>query len=532
MMRDALRREGWSTERVGPPTCRRILYADVVCTVYFDDGTNPTLEMCRDFIDLSERVIRNGGVVAVHCKAGLGRTGTLIGAYLIYKYGFSATEVIGFMRLMRPGTCVGPQQHFMYENQMTWVKWGAIDRYKAENAHLFNAAGGGLGTAVERPITPPTDDEHVPHSTISTPRQVTPLPPTTVQVPGQPRKTPGAKLHHAYAAPETVDPVNDDVFLDQMQTQAAQKRVARARSKSAATATGSVREASATPSAAASSTLDKPDEEMLSVDDVLIIPLTQRKQQSAVEDSKPTKAELSEQENAAPHTAYLATSEGIREITPPTVVDGNGNILAGPAGSPGKSAAASASSARSASRIGKLRPTRPLTSITDNRQVDKIASLAFVDTTNASSRVPRSKGVNTGLGNNNTFESNANNSSERYNLRAGRSQNPLSSKPNTASPPPSSNTTPSLTTRPSPHHSSTSPSRLPVTTKGKRAGSKLGLGNASTAISAPVTRSASGGGRKASATNNSVAVANAAPVSTSTRLARNARRRRSSTGEV
>jgi cell division cycle 14 len=76
-------------------------------SVYFDDGTNPTLEMCREFIDLSERVISAGGVVAVHCKAGLGRTGTLIGAYLIYKYGFSATEVIGFMRLMRPGTCVG-----------------------------------------------------------------------------------------------------------------------------------------------------------------------------------------------------------------------------------------------------------------------------------------------------------------------------------------------------------------------------------------------------------------------------------------
>ncbi|KPV72295.1 uncharacterized protein RHOBADRAFT_18487, partial [Rhodotorula graminis WP1] len=91
--------------------------------MYFDDGTNPTLDMCRRFIDLSDRVISNGGAVAVHCKAGLGRTGTLIGAYLIYKHGFTADEAIGFMRLMRPGSCVGPQQHFLYENQLEWVRW-------------------------------------------------------------------------------------------------------------------------------------------------------------------------------------------------------------------------------------------------------------------------------------------------------------------------------------------------------------------------------------------------------------------------
>jgi cell division cycle 14 len=48
--------------------------------MYFDDGSNPTDEIVRDFIHLAEEVIeRRGQKVAVHCKAGLGRTGVLVG---------------------------------------------------------------------------------------------------------------------------------------------------------------------------------------------------------------------------------------------------------------------------------------------------------------------------------------------------------------------------------------------------------------------------------------------------------------------
>ena len=119
-------------------------------TVYFDDGTNPSLEMTREFIQIADRVISAGGTIAVHCKAGLGRTGTLIGAYLIYKHGFTACEAIGFMRLMRPGTCVGPQQHFMYENQHEWVRWAAVDE-----ARKLGAINNSVHAPVAAGLAPP-----------------------------------------------------------------------------------------------------------------------------------------------------------------------------------------------------------------------------------------------------------------------------------------------------------------------------------------------------------------------------------------
>lgn len=46
-------------------------------------------------------------------QAGLGRTGTCIGCYLMKHYGFTAPEVIGWMRICRPGSVIGPQQHYL-----------------------------------------------------------------------------------------------------------------------------------------------------------------------------------------------------------------------------------------------------------------------------------------------------------------------------------------------------------------------------------------------------------------------------------
>ncbi|KAG4302067.1 hypothetical protein PCK1_001626 [Pneumocystis canis] len=93
--------------------------------MFFEDGTCPDLEVVRKFCGLAEEMFEKDLVVAVHCKAGLGRTGCLIGAYLIYKYSFTANEVIAYMRVMRPGMVVGPQQHWLHINQHHFKKWSS-----------------------------------------------------------------------------------------------------------------------------------------------------------------------------------------------------------------------------------------------------------------------------------------------------------------------------------------------------------------------------------------------------------------------
>lgn len=47
--------------------------------------------------------------------AGLGRTGSLIGAYIMKHHRFTALETIAWLRLCRPGSVIGHQQQWLEE---------------------------------------------------------------------------------------------------------------------------------------------------------------------------------------------------------------------------------------------------------------------------------------------------------------------------------------------------------------------------------------------------------------------------------
>ncbi|XP_039623231.1 dual specificity protein phosphatase CDC14AB isoform X2 [Polypterus senegalus] len=103
------------------------------CDLFFVDGSTPSDTIMRRFLHICENT---DGAVAVHCKAGLGRTGTLIGCYLMKHYRFTAAESIAWIRICRPGSIIGPQQHFLEDKQSSlWIQ-GDIYRSKLKQRPL------------------------------------------------------------------------------------------------------------------------------------------------------------------------------------------------------------------------------------------------------------------------------------------------------------------------------------------------------------------------------------------------------------
>lgn len=62
-----------------------------------------------------ETVEETQGPIAIHCKTGLSKTGTLIGLYAMKNFDITAQEYIAWSRICRPGSVIGSQQEFLLE---------------------------------------------------------------------------------------------------------------------------------------------------------------------------------------------------------------------------------------------------------------------------------------------------------------------------------------------------------------------------------------------------------------------------------
>lgn len=87
----------------------------------FIDGTPPPDDIAEKWMQEAEK---ERGAIAIHCKAGLGRTGSLIGLYCMKHFGFPAAAFIGWIRIARPGSILGPQQNYLNQIESRYMAMG------------------------------------------------------------------------------------------------------------------------------------------------------------------------------------------------------------------------------------------------------------------------------------------------------------------------------------------------------------------------------------------------------------------------
>ncbi len=81
----------------------------------------PTIKQLYDFVLRTEKEILNRGKVGVHCHAGLGRTGTFMAAYFVFK-GEDPEDAIKKIRKIRPGSIETEEQELVIRKFYKYLK--------------------------------------------------------------------------------------------------------------------------------------------------------------------------------------------------------------------------------------------------------------------------------------------------------------------------------------------------------------------------------------------------------------------------
>lgn len=81
----------------------------------------PGLEQVERFCRLVDEAERGGGAVAVHCLAGIGRTGTFLAGYMMWREGLSARQALTRVRSRRKEYVQSVEQEAFLEEWEAWL---------------------------------------------------------------------------------------------------------------------------------------------------------------------------------------------------------------------------------------------------------------------------------------------------------------------------------------------------------------------------------------------------------------------------
>jgi atypical dual specificity phosphatase len=79
-----------------------------------EDFSVPSEEQALEIVQTIARFVENGRPTVVHCAAGIGRTGTILACYLVYK-GTDWREAIDYVRSVRYGSVETLEQESFVE---------------------------------------------------------------------------------------------------------------------------------------------------------------------------------------------------------------------------------------------------------------------------------------------------------------------------------------------------------------------------------------------------------------------------------
>lgn len=75
-----------------------------------EDFHTPTIEQVEEMVREIDAIHMLGKAAVIHCRAGIGRTGTMLASWFVIKHKYGADKAITHIRKLRPGSIETPEQ--------------------------------------------------------------------------------------------------------------------------------------------------------------------------------------------------------------------------------------------------------------------------------------------------------------------------------------------------------------------------------------------------------------------------------------